>query len=418
MAIGRNISVGIDVGTAQIKVVVAEQDLKGEKGSSASSGSPALSPKIIGSGVAESKGIRYGFVNNAAEAAKSIRAAVNMAEKSAGIPIRKAYVSVGGVGLSAIIAVGGVAVTKADSEITELDIKRAVEESEKELPNSYIQNRKIIHTIPLEYRIDGKKVLGRPHGLKGLRLEARVLYITCLTHHLNELMSAFEEADIEIKDVVASPIAASLITLSKTQKIAGCVLANIGAETTSIMVFENNIPVSMEVFQIGSNDITNDIALGLKISIEEANEIKQGFGRIGEFSKRKLDEIVVARLSDIFDLIEDHLKKIDRNGLLPAGIIITGGGAGTSNIEDVARLALRLPSKKSNIKIESSNLGVLKNMSRDYEWSVAYGLVVLGLTNDNEGGGIGIPGFTSGIKSLVFNTAWKKFWHWLKQFLP
>lgn len=418
MAIGRNISVGIDVGTAQIKVIVAEQDLKSEKGSSSSAGSPSLSPKIIGSGIAESKGIRYGFVNNAVEAAKSIRAAVNMAEKSAGVPIRKAYVSVGGVGLSAIIAVGGVAVTKADSEITELDIKRAVEESEKELPNSYIQNRKIIHTIPLEYRIDGKKVLGRPHGLKGLRLEARVLYITCLTHHLNELMSAFEEADIEIKDVVASPIAASLITLSKTQKIAGCILANIGAETTSIMVFENNIPVSMEVFQIGSNDITNDIALGLKISIEEANEIKQGFGRIGEFSKRKLDEIVVARLSDIFDLIEDHLKKIDRNGLLPAGIIITGGGAGTVNIEDVARLALRLPSKKSSIKIESSNLGVLKNMSRDYEWSVAYGLVVLGLNNDHEGGGIGITGLTGGFKSLVFNTAWKKFWHWLKQFLP
>ncbi len=409
MAIGRNIAVGIDVGTAQIKVVVAEQDLKSEKNSS---------PKIIGCGIAESKGIRYGFVNNAAEAAKSIRTAVSMAEKSAGVPIKKAYVSVGGVGLSAIIAVGGVAVTKADSEITELDIKRAVEESEKELPNSYIQNRKIIHTIPLEYRIDGKKVLGRPHGLKGLRLEARVLYITCLTHHLNELMSAFEEADIEIKDVVASPIAASLITLSKTQKIAGCILANIGAETTSIMVFENNIPVSMEMFQIGSNDITNDIALGLKISIEEANEIKQGFGRAGEFSKRRLDEIVVARLSDIFDLIEDHLKKIDRSGLLPAGIILTGGGAGTSNIEDVAKLALRLPSKKSSIKIDSANMSVLKNMNKDNEWSVAYGLILLGLIGDNEGGGSGFPGFTSGFKDLVFNTAWKKFWHWLKQFLP
>ncbi len=402
MAKGRNIAVGIDVGTYQVKVIVAEKD--SERGSIEHDSLP----RIIGSGISESRGIRHGFVTNLNDAAKSIKQAVSLAEKSAGVSIKKAYISIGGVGLGAIISVGTVAVTKADNEITDLDVKRAIEESEKELPNNYIQNRKIIHTIPLEYRIDGKRVLGRPQGLKGVRLESRVLYITSLAHHLSDIMLACEEADIEIIDVTASPMAASLVTLSKTQKIAGCVLANIGAETTSIMVFENNIPVSMEIFQIGSNDITNDLALGLKVSIEDAELIKLGQGKYGEFSKRKIEEIVVARLSDIFDLIEDHLRKIDRSGLLPAGIILTGGGSGIPNIEELSRLALRLPSKQSRLKLE----GNTKSMFRDFEWSVAYGLVILGLTNEDD------DSIDMGLGRRWLNKTRQSVWTWIKQFLP
>lgn len=402
MAKGRNIAVGIDVGTHQVKVIVAEKD--SEKGSIEHDSLP----RIIGSGISESRGIRHGFVTNLNDAAKSIKQAVSLAEKSAGVSIKKAYISIGGVGLGAIISIGTVAVTKADNEITDLDVKRSIEESEKELPNNYIQNRKIIHTIPLEYRIDGKRVLGRPQGLKGVRLESRVLYITSLAHHLSDIMLACEEADIEIIDVTASPMAASLVTLSKTQKIAGCVLANIGAETTSIMVFENNIPVSMEIFQIGSNDITNDLALGLKVSIEDAELIKLGQGKYGEFSKRKIEEIVVARLSDIFDLIEDHLRKIDRSGLLPAGIILTGGGSGIPNIEELSRLALRLPSKQSRLKLE----GNTKSMFRDFEWSVAYGLVILGLTNEDD------DSIDMGLGRRWLNKTRQSVWTWIKQFLP
>ena len=398
MAIGRDIAVGIDVGTYQVKVIVAENDPKNEKGF----------PKILGSGTSESRGVRHGFVTNIKDAASSIKQAVKMAEKSTGVPIRKAYISVGGVGVSAIISVGGVSVTKADSEITDLDVRRAIDESEKELPTSYIQNRKIIHTVPLEYRVDGKRVLGRPQGLKGLKLEARVLYITCLSHHISDLMLAFEEADIEISDVVASTMAASLVSLSKTQKIAGCVLANIGAETTSIIVFENNIPVSMEVFQIGSNDITNDLALGLKISLEDAELVKMGQGKTAEYSKRKVEEIIVARLSDIFDLIEDHLKKIDRSGLLPAGIILTGGGSGIPNIEEVSKMALRLPSKQSRLKFE----GNIKNIDFDFEWAVAYGLVILSLTTDDS------SSIDMGLGKRWINKTKQGLWKWIKQFLP
>lgn len=397
MAIGRSVAVGIDVGTSSVKVIVSEGDPKQEKSF----------PRIIGSGYAESKGLRHGYVTNLEETVKSIRAAVSQAEKSSGITIRKAYVSIGGVGVSALVSSGAISTTKADSEITDLDIKRAWDESEKELPQAFILNRKIIHTVPLEYRIDGRKVLGRPQGMKGVRLEAKVLYITCLTHHLNDLLLAFEEADIEVEDVVASPMAASLVALNKTQKIAGCILANIGAETTSIIVYENNIPVSMEIFPFGANDVTNDIALGLKISIEDAEQVKLGTGKSEGISKRKLEEIIVARLSDIFDLIEDHLRRIDRSGLLPAGVILTGGGSGIPVVEELAKVSLKLPAKQHRIKFEGNS----KPIARDYEWSVAYGLTMLGLTGD--------PEPMQGKLGLKFaNKAKNNIWGWIKQFLP
>lgn len=129
------------------------------------------------------------------------------------------------------------------------------------------------------------------------------------SHAFADLMYAVDRAGIEVIDVLASPIAASVVTLTKAQKIAGCVLANIGAETISVVVYENNIPISLEVFPIGSTDITHDIALRLEFPIEEAENIKMGVVTATSVSRKKLDEIVNARLSDMFELIEAHLKK-------------------------------------------------------------------------------------------------------------
>jgi len=421
MAKGRNLAVGIDVGTHQIKVLVTElEPVEFQTEKDSSRGTSSL-PRIIASATVETKGMRHGYVTNVTELSKCIRVAVNIAEKNSGIPIKKAYVSIGGVGLGAIVAVGSVVTTKADSEITDLDVKRVIEESEKELPSTYILNRKIIHSIPLEYKVDGRKVLGRPQGLKGVKLEARVLYITCLAHHFTDLLNAFDDANVEMRDIVAAPIAASLVSLTKTQKIAGCILLNIGSETSSIIVYENNIPVSMEVFPVGSNDITNDIALGLKVSIEEADQIKMSVSgdaqasssnsSLPTFSRKKLDEIIIARLSDIFDLIEGHLKKIDRNGLLPAGIILTGGGSGLLNIEELAREALRLPSKRHTLKLE----GNLKGIAREFEWSVAYGLTILAFSSPDDRSGINLDGLSA---VGAFKKLKKLIGGWVKQFLP
>ncbi len=387
---------GIDIGTYQVKVLVAERG--GENSNSM--------PRIIAAAAAETHGVRHGYITHPSEVVASIRAAVTEAEKIAKIKIKKAFLSVGGIGLSSIISQGSTIISRADSEISELDIRKVIEASENEIPQSASINKKIIHTIPLQYKVDGKAVLGQPEGTKGTKLEVRTLFITCLEHHLNDLIEAVEEAGVEIQDIVASPIAASLVTLTKQQKVAGCMLANIGAETVSIAVFENNIPISLEVLPIGSTDITNDIALGLKIPLEEAEQVKVGAITSATYPRKKLEEIIVARLSDIFELIEVHLKKINRNGLLPAGIVITGGGSGIGTIEDLARVALKLPSRIASIHFKESNKEV-----KDASSAVAYGLCILGLNAD------GAPGIKRPTSTII-RTIGAKIAELLKPFLP
>jgi len=368
------ITAGIDVGTYEVRVVIAKQNPE------------SAMPIILGTGRAESKGLRHGYIINTTDVTKSVISAVRQAEKSSGINIKQAFISIGGVGLSGINSQGSTIVSRADQEITDADVEQAVVSAEESIPNTVIQNRKIIYSIPVSWKIDGKPVLGRVVGLKGVKLETKALFVSCIEPHLNDLVEAVEEAGVEVIDVVASPIAASFVTLTKSQKIAGCVLANIGAETVSIVVFENNIPISLEIFPIGGSDITNDIALGLKVSLEEAESIKIGGITSTNYSKKKLEDIISARLGDIFELIEVHLKKIGKSGILPAGIIITGGSSSIGLIEDLARSYLRLPSRIASLNIGNGLSGdkADKFQIKDSSWSVAYGLCIISNIPDEE----------------------------------
>jgi cell division protein FtsA len=382
--------VGIDVGTYQVKVVVVRKpDRNSDK----------VLPQIIGTGFAESRGMRHGYIINEADVIKSVRAAVAQAEQSSGTQIRRTYLSIGGIGLDEIHSHGEVITSRADSQVTTADLEKVLEDSEERI-GERIPNRKILHAIPLTYTVDGEKVLGRPEGMRGTKLEVESLFITCFEQHLNDLVSAIETMGIAVEDVMASPLAGSLVMLTKAQKRAGCVLANVGAETVSIAVFENGLPVSLKVFPIGSTDITNDIALGLKIPLEEAERVKRGAGG-SSYSKRRLDEIVAARLTDIFELIDAHLKKIKRDGLLPAGIIITGGGSGLTTIQDLAKASLRLPSRIATL--DPGQNGKV----RDASWAVAYGLCMWGVSEGEHEGGIRIAKHTG---NAILT--------WLKQFLP
>lgn len=383
----RLIATGIDVGTAFVRVVVAEYK------------KDSPSPQILGVGIAESKGMRHGYVVNPKETSKSIRAAANIAQRNAKVPIDSAFVSIGGISLGAATAQGSVIISKADGEITDIDVKKVISVAEEKLDN---KNQQLLHTIPLRFMIDGKEIMGRPNGLKGIKFEAKALCITSLSQHTDDLISVIQDSGIAVEDVMAAPIAASLVTLSRQQKTAGCVLANIGSETVSICVFENNVPVSLEVFPIGSTDITNDIALGFKIPLDEAERIKLG-DMSHAYPERRLNEIIEARLSDIFELIEAHLKKIRRNGLLPAGIVLTGGGVSLHNIADLAKSSLKLPSQ-----IAAPQYAVNSDRQvHDSSWAVAYGLCVWGLDSDEESLGLQL------MKKTQHNVA-----SWFKQFLP
>lgn len=382
---------GIDVGTYQVKVVIVRVP-KNTKGKSL--------PQIIGTGYAESRGLRNGYIINESDVVRSVQSAVAQAEKTSGCKVKQAYVAMGGIGIDEIRSKGEVITSRADSEITTIDIEKATQDSEERILE-HIPNRKILHAIPLSYHVDGELVLGKPHGMRGTKLEVETLFITTFEQHLNDLIAAIEQTGIVVEDVMAAPLAAGFVMLNKAQKRAGCLLANIGAETVSIAVFENNTPVSIKVFPVGSNDITNDIALGLKIPLEEAEKIKRGNMTSASYSKRKLDDIIAARLADIFELIDAHLKTIQRDGLLPAGIIMTGGGSGVASIQDLARASLRLPSRIATL--DPGQNGKV----RDASWAVAYGLCIWGANNDGDASVIGIAKQT---KTSLLN--------WFSQFLP
>ena len=359
----RNISIGIDVGSAMTRVVVGEF-LKGEK-----------NPKIIGVGEAVTEGVRHGYVTNGNLVAISIRNAVSLAEKSSGIKIKRCFISLSGATLKSEISTGGTIVSKADGEVTNLDTNKALQDCED---NLNLGNRKIIHMFPLSYRLDSKEVLGRIDGMRGTKLEAKALFVTYSMQHLEDLLSSVAEAGVETIDVIASPMAISSLVLSEKQKIVGVALVDIGDQTTSLSVFENGTLISINTFSIGSGEITNDIALGFKIPLEKAEAFKLG-DITEDYSKKKLDEIIEARLCDIFESIENNLKKIKRSELLPAGIVFVGGGANVSNLAELSKSILKLPS----IIGTSDIFGNSKTKLRDPSYFNALGLLMVGKSNEN-----------------------------------
>lgn len=363
----RRIATGIDIGTHQTKIVVVEE-IRGPDG-------PSL--HIIGTGLSETQGMRHGYVVDAADAAASVRIAKAQVESVVGFPIKNAFLSIGGISLDEIRASGETVISRADQEVTELDIAKARDMAYETASPNFI-NRTVLHEIPLEYRLDGTKTLGEPLGLKGTRLQIDYLFITCLSQHAEGLVSVIEAVDIEVVDQMASPLAGSYVTLTKDQKMKGCVLANIGAETVSIVVYDEGIPVSVKVFPSGSTNITDDLALGFRISLEDAERIK--LGRLGGamYPRKKVDEIITTRFKNLFDLIDKHLRAIGRRGTLPAGIVLSGGGAGQGTISDIAKGTLNLPARIADIAIASDT------KVRDATWAVAYGLALWGLTGETE----------------------------------
>ena len=170
-----------------------------------------------------------------------------------------------------------------------------------------------------------------------------------------------------------------------------------------MVVFDNGIPVSVKVFRIGSMDITKDIALGLRISLEDAEQLKLGALMNTPYSKKKLDDILAARLTDIFELIDGHLKKLGKDQLLPAGIILSGGGSGIGPIKEIAESSLKLHSKIAHVNIASDA------KIKDSSWAVAYGLTIWGLTGES---------YTRPAAKEAFADIWKSIMRVLRQFLP
>ncbi len=393
--------IGIDLGTDSIKVVALEV-VPGEN-----------LPRVLGVGGAVSKGIRKGIIIEPEETGLALKEALESLKKSANIKNTAYYIGLGGIGLGFQKAKGIVAISRADGEITKEDVKRAVKTSEDNLTK--LQNREILHKIPLHYKVDNEMPNQDPVGLMGLKLEAEALFITYLTQNAKSAIKTLEAAELNVEEMMATPLAAAGAVLSKRDKEIGGIILDLGAYTTSVILFAEGLPFSLEVIPLGSAHITHDIAIGFKTTIEEAEKLKINYGAVGSeaaslkkdelvygnYSKKKLAEIIEARLSDIFELAAKHLKKVEMAGLLPAGVFIVGGGANLPGIESFAKETLNLPARVS----EPANLGGVKEKIKNPAWAGAVGIALTALEKESS-------------VSQLFRGSSGSFFRWLRAFLP
>jgi cell division protein FtsA len=386
--------VGLDIGSSTVRAVIAQSLGEDEM------------LRIIGVGKTPSFGMRRGAVVDIETVAKTVNIALEQAERMAGHAAERASVSVSGAELLCQEALGVVAVGRADGEVTEDDTARVKNEVEARLTMPL--NREIIHVIPKDYRLDDIKNIKDPIGMRGVRLEINALVISGSASHLKNIERSLDHAGTTATLRVAEPVASAEAVLSIKQKELGTVLVNMGGSTTSLAVYEDGELLHLAVLPVGASHITNDIAIGLRTSIEIAEAVKLQYGTadVKEVSKKEeidlslfdseeedlvsrhhVAEIIEARLEEILDFVNEELRKIGREGLLPGGAILTGGGALLPGAVDVAKRILRLP---VHVGYPKSLGGILDEVDNP-EFATVIGLVLY-----SEKSGIGSNGFSPG----------------------
>lgn len=329
---------GIDIGSHTTRVVICDVNPN------------SSAPRIRSTAQTKTVGVRHGYITEHEDVIKTLSKAFLQAESAVKTKINALYVSLGGLSLDANRVRATVNISRKDGEVSIIDTEQILEKAE-DILLSRISNRRILHGIPLQYKVDENIIFGDPIGITGEKLQVEVLFISCFNHHYDSLLDVVQALGIKEIHIIAEPLATSMAVLTSKQKTLGCILANIGAETISISVFEEGDITSLDVFSIGSTDITSDIALGFQISLEEAESVKIGEAeKINQYPKKRIDQIIEARLADIFELIDKHLKAMKKQKLLPGGIILVGGGSALTDMEIYAREALQLPSSVVNKK--------------------------------------------------------------------
>ena len=379
----RDIIVGIDIGSSSVRTVIAQVFPEEEK------------PRIIGVGLANSTGVRKGVIVDLEEATRSINESVEQAERTSGVAVNQAVVSIGGNHITSQNSKGVIAVGRADGEVTEDDVARVINAAQA---ISIPANKEIIHIIPENYSLDDNRNIKDPLGMNGVRLEVDAMIVEGSTPFIKNLTKCFDQAGIAVMDFVLAPLAAAKSTLTKRQKELGVVLVDIGGGTTSVAVFEENDLLHTTILPIGGNHITNDIAIGLRTSIDVAEKVKMEYGNAlpreiskkeeinlaeidhneeGIVSRYHVAEIIEARLEEILMLVNKELKMIGREKLLPAGVVLTGGTAKLPGAVDLAKNVLGLPAQ-TGFPI---TLGGLIDKVDDPAYVTVVGLVLWGLEN-------------------------------------
>lgn len=391
----------VDIGTSMIKMLVASKK-EGEENFD-----------ILFLGEEPSLGVRRGVVTDTEKVSRIIQILAERARTETGQKIHSVFVNIGGCHLASTSSRGMVAVSRADHYISKEDVDRVLQEAARAV--SLPSNNEILETYPKEFIVDGMEGIKVAEGLQGGRLETEVLILSSFLPYKNNLIEAVLEANLQIADIIPSPLASSAVTLSQRQKELGVALLEIGAGTSELAVFEEGELTHLAIFPIGSANITSDIAIGLKTDIDTAeiikiergcclfkgNDKKEKIEIVGEeplsFSQKTLAGIIEARVSEIFDQCQKELKKIGKTGLLPSGVVLTGGGASIPKIVDLAKKELKLPCRLGKI----SHFPKLEN---EPSYATVCGLILRGSESEGErswqGGGFSGSGLADKVKKI------------------
>lgn len=342
---------GVDIGTTRTTAVVAEMNDEGKL-------------EIMGVGVAESRGLRKGVIVNPEAAAEPIRRAVEEAERMSGLIAESVHVSMSGTLLKGLNNRGIIAITSADRRITRADIKRVIETAcVVSLPGGH----EIIDVQPQEYIIDGQDGISDPLDMLGTRLEVAVHIITGPITVRQNIVSAVNRAGLLVADVVLEPVAAAEATLTEDEREYGSAVINIGAETTSLAIYQRGAVQHTAIFPLGGTHFTNDIAFGLRTPIPEAERIKRTYGCVlpsltadsdevievpsvsrrppRTLSRQILCEILQPRAEELLGVVYDEIKRAGYERELSSGIILTGGGSLLQGLADLAEQVFDHPTR-------------------------------------------------------------------------
>ncbi len=390
--------VGIDVGSTKISTIIAsiEED---------------DTPNIIGASSVPSKGLRKGQVVDIDEAVATITQSLESAERMAGYSTGSAFVSVDGLHIESQNSKGVVAISNPQGEISAEDITRVIEAARAvSLPSS----REILHVIPRHFIVDSQGGIKDPIGMNGVRLEVETHIVTGAATSLRNIAKCVSQVGVNVEGMVFGGLASSYSVLSDTERELGVVLVDFGGGTTDVVVFIDGAPAHCAALPVGARNVTNDLAIGLRISLESAEKIKLALSKPpktavepdenGKATDRKesdnldisglaieedlklvskktlTDGIIKPRLREIINMVKLELQKSGYAGLTPSGVVLTGGGAQTANFVEIARQELGMPVR---LGVPQGAKGLIDEISSP-AFAAGMGLVIYGSSFSQE----------------------------------
>ena len=386
----KRVITGIDIGTTKIAVIIAEIDKDKDV-------------NIIGFGYSESKGLRRGIVENIDQTAYAIEIALRQAEEQADIEVESAYVGITGEHVKGINCTGAITISNneyrdpAGEQISPKNIKKVLEHAQA---INLSTDRKILHTLSKEFKVDNRKNISNPEGLSGHRLEANVHLVTVARNIEKDLQTCLERVGIEFEGFVLEPLASAYSVLDKDERNLGTALIDIGGGTSDIIVYYNNSILHTGAIPYGGTNITKDIAFGIKTTLEKAESLKCEYGLAKEslasdeknisilgtngrndmeVSQKQISRIIEARMKEIFVLAKNEINNTDYEEILTFGIVITGGGSKLNNIADLAMEVF-----EEEVKLgRPHSINGLNDIIDNPRYATTIGLIKYALENKN-----------------------------------